>query len=342
MERFVFIVAVTFAVLFGIVAVFGGSHINWGDVDFDGAGGAAPVVQTTAGRLEAQAYQGEGLTLKHLAAIVTITPEDRTDYLVEIDSPGGTPMPTVSASEGRVTVDGQLRGRISQCREDGTASLRGYDEIGVANLPRINIRAPRTLSVTRGGAGSTQIAASEALTLDLYGCGAVTVGDVANEFNVQIDGTGDVTGSAARRLVADVDGAGDIVMGAISEAANLDIDGVGAIRLASLNGDLSVDANGTGEVDIRGGALGEARLDLNGMGDVNIAAPVRSLKVSIAGVGDVDVAGVVGDLDADITGPGSVTVQALTGSLRQDIAGPGSVRVRGRGPGAVETPANAP
>src|SRR5262245_28405188 len=342
MERFVFIVAVTFAVLFGIGAVFGGSHFNWRDIDIDGDGGAAPVVQTTAGRLEAQAYQGEGLTLKHLVAVVTITPEDRTDYLVEIDSPGGTPMPTVSASEGRVTVDGQLRGRISHCQDDGTAELRGYDDISAANLPRINIRAPRTLNVTRGGAGSTQIAASEGLTLDLYGCGPVTVGDVANEFNVQIDGAGDVTGGAARRLVADVDGTGDIVMGAISEGADLDIDGTGAIRLASLSGDLSVDANGTGEVDIRGGALGQARLDLNGMGDVDIAAPVRTLKVSIAGVGDVDVAGVVGDLDADLSGMGSVTVQSLTGSLRQDIAGPGSVRVQGRTPSAGERPANAP
>ena len=328
MERFVFIAAVTIAVLFGIAAVFHGPHFNFG-VDIDADGGTAPVVGTTAGRLAPQAYQGSELRLKHLAAIVTITPEDRSDYLIEIDSPGGTPMPTVSAEEGRVVVDGQLRGRISHCNEDGSAALRGYDDITAANLPRINIRAPRTLSVARSGAGTTTIGASEALDLDLAGCSTVTAGDVAGEMKLDVSGSGDVRAGAARRLHADVAGSGEINVGAVAEGANVDIAGSGTVTVASVTGELHSDGAGSGDLHVRGGSLTLAKIDLAGSGGVDIAAPVQTLEVSIIGSGDVDVTDTVGDINADIIGSGDVTARAVTGAVHKDVQGPGDVRVGG-------------
>ena len=329
MERFVFIAAVTIAILFGIGAVFGGLKFNWGDVDFDGGAGTAPVVETGAGRLEAQTYQGENLSLKHLVAIVTITPEDRADYLVEIDSPGGTPMPTVSAADGRVTVDGQLRGRISRCNEDGGADLRGYDDITAANLPRINIRAPRSLSVSRSGAGRTEIGPSEALTLELSGCSTVTAADTAGELMLDVAGSGDVQAGAAKHLNADVAGSADIVAGPVSEGADVDIAGSGSVTMASLNGALNADGAGSGNVSIQGGAITVANIDLAGSGGVAIAARVQTLQVSIVGSGDVDVANTVGDIEAEIAGSGGVSARAVTGNVRKEVWGSGDVQVGG-------------
>jgi hypothetical protein len=323
MERFVFVAAVTIAVIFGIGAMFG-PHFNF-DVDIEG--GASPVVATTAGRLEPQAYQGDELRLKHLAAIVTVMPEDRSDYLIEIDSPGGTPMPTVSASEGHVTVDGQLRGRISHCNDDGSAELRGYDDITAANLPRITIRAPRTLNISRSGAGTTEIGAAEALTLDLSGCGAVTTGDVAGELALDVAGSGDVRAGAARRLNADVAGSADVNVGAVSEGADVDIAGSGSVTIASLTGDLSADGAGSGNVRVDGGAITLAKVDLAGSGDVEIAATVQTLQVSIVGSGDVDVANTVGDIDAEIAGSGGVSARAVTGAVHKEVFGTGDVQV---------------
>ncbi|MGH6949730.1 MAG: GIN domain-containing protein [Vitreimonas sp.] len=335
MERFVFIAAVTIAILFGIGAVVGGPKFHWGDVDFDG--GAAPVVATTAGRLEPQAHQGEDLSLRHLVAIVTITPEDRADYLVEIDSPGGTPMPTVSSSDGRVTVDGQLKGRISQCNEDGSADLRGYDDITYVNLPRVNIRAPRALRISRSGAGRTEIGPTETLTLELSGCGAVTAGDTAGALVLDVAGSGDVQAGAARRLNADVAGSADVVVGAVSEGADVDIAGSGSVTIASLNGELSADGAGSGQVSVGSGAITRANVDLAGSGGVDIAATVQTLNVSIVGSGDVDVASTVGDIEAEIAGSGSVKAQAVTGSVREESFGSGDVIIGGQ-PSGGRTP----
>lgn len=329
MERFVFIAAVTIAILFGIGAVFSGPHWNFGVHIDDEGRGSAPVVATTAGRMEAQAYAGNELRLKHLAAIVTITPEDRADYLIEIDSPGGTPMPTVSSDDGSVTVDGQLRGRISSCRDDGSADLRGYAPITVANLPRITIRAPRALSVTRNGAGATEIGASESLTLDLSGCGRVTAADTAGQLTLDVAGSGDVNAGAARSLNADVAGSAAVVIGAVAEGADIDLAGSGSVEIASLNGELTADSAGSGTVQVRAGAITSANIDMAGSGDVDIGASVQTLRVSMVGSGDVDVTNTVGDIEAEIAGSGSITARAVTGNVRKEVFGPGDVHVGG-------------
>ena len=119
MERFVFVTAIVFAVGYAFVAMVS-SHVG---VDFDGPG-AAPVVQVAPGALAAQNYQGTELEIRHAAALVTVTPEDRQDYSVQIDNPGHAPMPTVSVEDDHIIIDGNLRGRIGDCGKDGV-QLRG-------------------------------------------------------------------------------------------------------------------------------------------------------------------------------------------------------------------------
>jgi len=325
MERFVFVAAIVVAVIFGIGAVFGSG--NFVSFDFDGEVGTAPIVETTADQLAPQAYQGGELKLKHLAAIVTIVPEDRTDYLIEINSPGGTPMPTVSTEDGQVVVDGQLRGRIQGCTEDGGAQLRGYENVTAEQMPRITIRAPRTLTLDRNGAGSTEIAAAQAVDLDLAGCGSATLADVTDTLDLDVAGSGRVRAGATRRLNADIAGSGEVSVGQIGEGADVDLAGSGVVTIASLTGDLSADAAGSGSVVVQGGSLTTASIDLAGSGDVTITAPVQTLNVSIVGSGDVAVAGAVGDVDADIAGSGDVTVQSVTGNVRKHVMGSGDVQV---------------
>jgi hypothetical protein len=325
MERFVFVTAIVVAVIFGIGAVFGSG--NFVSFDFDGEVGTAPIVETAAGRMEPQTFTGDNLRLRHLAAVVTITPEDRTDYVIEITSPGGAPMPTVTTDEGHIVVDGQLRGRISGCTDEGGAQLRGYEDITAAQMPRIVIRAPRALNIDRNGAGVTEIAAAESVNLDLAGCGAATIGDVAEALELDVAGSGRVNAGAVRRLNADIAGSGEVNVGQVAESADVDLAGSGAVVIASLSGDLSADAAGSGNVTVRGGALTRASIDLAGSGDVSIAAPVQTLNVSIVGSGDVDVAAAVGEVDASIAGSGEVTVQSVTGAVRKEIMGSGDVIV---------------
>lgn len=325
MERFVFFAAIILAGIFGLAAIVGN-----GPFHFSSEGGSSPIVEVSAGNLAPQAYAGEELRLEYLAAVVTITPEDRTDFLIEISSPGGTPMPTVAAEDGRVLVDGQLRGRISGCGDDGGVSLRGYENVTADQLPRISIRAPRNLRVERTGAGTTEIGATESLNFEIAGCGDATLGDVTGELRLEAAGAGDIAAGAARRVEADVAGAGDISVGVIGEGADVDMAGAGTFTMASLTGDFSLSSAGAGDVVISGGALTRADLDLAGAGNVRIAAPVADLKVQIVGVSDVEVTAAVGNLDAEIAGPGNVRVASVTGTVRRQVAGPGSVDIGSR------------
>jgi hypothetical protein len=335
MERFIFVVAIAIAVLFGIGAVFGGPHWSGFHVDIDdgdGVRGTAPIVDVSPGSMTAQTFEGSDLRLRHMAAIVIITPEDRTDFSVEIDNTAGQlPMPTVASEGGRVVIDGQLRGRVRGCDDDGGASVRGYGEgqFASSDLPRITIRAPRSLSVDRSGAGTTEIGATEALRLDVSGCSITTAGDVAGALEMDVAGSGDVRTGAVRSLNADIAGSADVIVGAVAEGAEIDIAGSGSVTMASLTGGLNADGAGSGSVDVQGGAVTTAEVDLAGSGGVTIAAPVQMLNVSIVGSGDVDVNGAVGDIEAEIAGSGSISAQSVTGDVRKEVWGSGDVHIGG-------------
>ena len=335
MERFVFIAAVTFAIIFGVVALVGHGDFN---IEIDGDGFRQdPVVETAAGRMEAQAFAGDELRLKHAAARVTITPEDRQDFLIEIDNPGHAPMPTVTTADGHVIIDGRLAGRIDNCLSEGGVDLRGYGDVAGADLPRINIRTPRRLVVSLGEGSTTEIGATEALDIDFSGCGTATLADVAGMLNLDIAGSGQVHAGAARTLNADVAGLGDVVVAAIADGADIDIAGSGTVTIASLVGPLTSDGAGSGDVNVQGGAITTAKIDLAGSGQINIAASVQRLEVSLLGSGGVDVVGEVGDIEADIAGSGNVTARTVTGHINKDVLGSGDVRV-----GGERLPQNAP
>lgn len=327
MERFVFVAAVTVAVIFAIVAVVGkgefGAH--FGDAD---AFGASELVEVSPGRMEAAAFAGASLRIREAAARVTIIPEDRQDFQIEIDnSAGRAPMPTVTVSDGKVIIDGHLRGRIDDCRSDGGADLEHYGELAADQLPAITIRAPRTVDIDRSGAGTTEIGPAQALDLDFSGCGAVAAGDVAGNLEVDLAGSGTIRTGAARSLDVDLAGSGELTTGAIAETAEIDVAGSGAVTIAGLTGDLNADAAGSGSLTVQGGEVRTAEVDLAGSAVVTIAAPVRTLNVSIVGSGGVEVTNTVGDLEADIAGSGSVSVQAVTGTVQRQVYGSGEVRI---------------
>ena len=337
MERFVFVTAVTCALIYAAFSLLGGhGHSLKIDVDFDGP--TAELVEVAPGRFEQQAFAGARLSLDHTAAHVVITPEAREDFLIEIDNPGHAPMPTVDSDGDTVAIDGHLRGRIGDCQSGGGADLRGYGEFPLTDLPTITIRAPMTLKVDLSGAGLTEIGASQSLQIDQSGCGEVTFADVADAVSLDLAGSGAVRGGAARSLSADMAGSGSASLGAVANGAEVDLAGSGNVVLASLIGALTADQAGSGSVTIQGGALSSANIDLASSGKVTITAPVQRLDASVLGSGEVIVEGTVGDLNAEIAGSGRATAQAATGAVRCEVLGSGEVVVAGarvncRGPG---------
>lgn len=325
MERFVFVAAVTVAIVLGLFHFLGGP--SW-SINIDGFEGGRndPVLQVSAGRFEEQTFQSSDIEVKYAAARVVVTPEDRQDIVISIDNPGRAPMPEVGMDGGRLVVDGRLRGRVSDCSDD-SVELRGYGIISRADLPLIQIRAPRTLSIEIGGASNSEIGPAQVLDASFSGCGNAQIGDVTESLSVDLAGSGEVRTGSAGELSADLAGSGELYVGAVANGAKVDLAGSGRVEIAALTGALSMDGAGSGDLAVQAGAVTDASIDLAGSGDVSISAPVERLDVSIAGSGDVDVAATVGDIQADIVGSGGVSAQSVTGSVHKEVWGSGDIHI---------------
>jgi hypothetical protein len=320
MERFIFVAAIVFAVIFGLVAMVGGGrHFHFGiDERTD------PVIAVAAGHTPAQTFTGEELRFKYLAAHVTITPEDRQDISIEITNPGHTPMPTVVHDGDNIVVDGRMANRVD-CDEANGADLDGYGRVALTDLPQIVVHAPRSLHVDYDGAGLAEVGPSQALHLEVSGCGGANAADVAEALEVDVRGSGRVQAGAAHSLNADVMGSGGLTTGAIVDGADVSVFGSGSVTVASVTGTLKSSSHGSGDVTVSAGSITNAEINTFGSGGATITAPIQQLKASIHGSGDIEVHGAVGDVDASIVGSGSVHAASITGAVHKEIRGSGDV-----------------
>ncbi|HVY84024.1 MAG TPA: DUF2807 domain-containing protein [Caulobacterales bacterium] len=360
MERFVFNLAVALAVIFAVFAALGVGHLKW---EFGDAFGSDPVVRSPAQQVAAQTYAAASVQIEHAAARIIVIPEARTDISVAIDNPGGVPTPHVQLDGDAVRIDGGLRGRVRDCRNEGV-ELSGYGAVATAQLPEITIHAPMAVTISVDTGSTTQIGAAQSVDAEFSGCGGATIADVAGPLKLSVSGSTHVTAGAAQALNVEVSGSGHAQIGAVSGDAEVQIGGSGDVAVASLTGDLksdlggsgnlgvaagainradidiggsgtthlgapvqtlSVDIAGSGAVDVVHGPLPEADLDVGGSGHVRLAGPVTNLHVSLAGSGGVEVDGAVQDLDAEIAGSGVVRAAEVTGEMHKEIFGPGQV-----------------
>lgn len=324
MERLVFVGAIVIAAIYAL-CTFWGPNISFGD-DHP-MGRIDPVMQVAAGNMAPQSYSATEVDVRYAAAMVVVTPEDRADISVEIANPGQLPMPTVEVDGNEVTINGHLRGRIGDCQDGGGARVRGYGEFNGDQLPRITIRTPRNVHYSAGGAVSTQIGSANQVNASFSGCADSTIGDVAGTLDLDVAGSGDVRTGTAQVLNVDIAGNSEVTTGAISQSANIEIAGSGEVTIASLTGSLESEGAGSGNLTIQAGAITNARLEMAGSGEANIAATVQNLEVEIVGSGDVDVTAAVVNVDADIAGSGSVTVKSASGSVRRSIMGSGELNI---------------
>jgi hypothetical protein len=324
MERFIFVAAITFAIIFAVVATVGHGLHGLHGVHFEVGDSTDPVMPTEAGAMAAQTFAGDQLEVRHAAVRLNIVAEDRQDFSIEINNPGHLPMPSVSVDDGRVLVDGHLSNRIERCTETG-AETRGYGELSFEQMPEVIVHAPRALRLGLGSAGRAEIGPSASLDLDMNGCGAAVAQDITGELKVSLAGSGQVHTGAAHSLDADVAGSGDIVTGAIADDAHIDIGGSGTTTIAALTGELHASSAGSGDVAVNGGAIPLADIDLAGSGGVTVAAPIQSLKASIVGSGDVRVNAPVHDVDVSIAGSGGVRAASITGAVHKRVMGSGDV-----------------
>ena len=106
--------------------------------------------------------------------------------------------------------------------------------------------------------------------------------------SADINGSGAIIGHACGRLKADINGSGDIVFGNVAENAELSINGSGRIRIASANTALAR-INGSGDIDT--GTNRNATIRLTGSGNIKTVMDGGDYNVKTLGEGGITVSG---------------------------------------------------
>jgi Putative auto-transporter adhesin, head GIN domain len=324
MERAVFYIAIVVAAMFALGALVDGPHVRISGMGEFGHH-AEPVIEVKPEQIAERAYVAGESSVRHAAVRLVVIPEAREDFAVEIDNPGKLPSPQVSLENGRLVIDGRLRGRVGDCGDE--VEVRGYGDIPIDELPQVRLRTPMNLELRVDSAGPTEIGPSGALDAAFSGCGNAEIGDVAGELKLDLAGGGKLHAGAAQSLDLDSAGSAGATIGAVREGAQVSIAGSGDVAIAALTGALDASTAGSGELEVSGGDVAKADISLAGSGSARIHAPVQKLEVSIVGSGEVDVVGAVGDLDAEIAGSGNVRVSSVTGPVRQRVMGSGQVQI---------------
>ncbi|MBU6371752.1 MAG: DUF2807 domain-containing protein [Alphaproteobacteria bacterium] len=307
MERFLVGAALAAAALIAIGSALGPSafqfHIE--DDDNETVIEGAPLAAGAP-----QSFKVGDIDVRGAAALLTVTPEDRTDVEVVLVSAGKLPAVAVRQSGDRLILDGGLRRRVHRCSSGSpfTVSVSGIGDLTEADLTRIEIKTPRTLKLGVSDGVRATVGPSNGAELSFAGCAGGVVGDVSGPLEINSAGSGDVIAGAAQSAKANIAGSGAVTLGAVAQGLEVSIAGSGSTRATSVTGPFEASIAGSGDVDVTSGAITTAKVSIAGSGDVTIAAPVTELDASIMGSGDVDVASVSGAVKRSVVGSGGVSI----------------------------------
>jgi hypothetical protein len=256
-------------------------------------------------------YDAREVTIRDAAALIRVTPEDRSDIAVSVVNEGPLPSPELRVSRNRLVIDGKLRRQIRTCRVNGNdfeVVTTRAGQLSGRQLPVIELRVPRDAVVAASGAVRLHLAPARSANVRLNGCGDADIVRVEQRADVAVSGTPDLrlydAGTAEVRLA----GAGDIVVGVVRSGLTVSVAGAGDFTAARADGPTNIALQGAGDVTIRDGRA-------------------TTLSVVIAGVGDVTHNGEAEQLDAVILGAGDVRVRRVTGEVSRRVLGGGEVVV---------------
>lgn len=278
------------------------------------AGPAAAQIAPAAPASVAQSwtrYEAAEATVREAAALVRVTPEERSDIALSIVNPGPLPTPAVRVSRGRLVIDGGLRRQIRSCRVTGhgfEVTTRRHGRLTASQLPVIELRVPQRAVVAAGGAVRLHMARAESATVSLSGCGDADIVHVEREATIAVAGAPDLRLYEAGSATVSVAGSGDVVVGVVRSGLTVSIAGAGDFIAARADGPTNIALQGAGDVLIRDGRA-------------------TTLSVAIAGAGDVVHNGSAQRLDAVILGAGDVRVRSVSGEVNRRVLGGGEVVV---------------
>ena len=295
----------------------------------------AAVSCLAAGQAVAEPFRAASVEVKNAAALLTVTPEDRTDAEATVAAGARLPAPTLRLEGDRLVVDGGLRvegcGGWFQTGRRSSVRVAGHGAIAPDNLQRITLHVPRSLNLSVAGGVHSTIGASQGGRVALGGCGRTEMAEAHGPLDLTLNGAGDVrVGAVSGPLNAALNGSGDIAVARAGADATLRLSGSGDLGVGDVAGVL--DARLLGSGDVRAGAAAGAQLALNGSGNVSVTSVRGPLVARLDGSGDIAVHSAQSpNMDLELSSSGDVSVRAgHAEALRVVNTGSGSISFAGR------------
>jgi hypothetical protein len=304
---------------------------------------AAPLAALYTSEANAQNFTAEGVDVIEAAAIVRIIPEDRTDISIETQAGRRLPAPELRQRNGRVIIDGGLRGRIRGCgggwfgaSNSDAATINGLGSVPRADLPVITIRTPMRVDVSTGGAIYTDIGAFTEGRVSASGCGKTELGPVSGALRVALQGSGDIDVANAGALTADLAGSGNVRAGDAG-TATLNLAGSGNLRVRNVRRNLRASLAGSGDIDVARVDGGDTELNLAGSGNIEIGPVEGDLRARLNNSGNITIASLQGgDAELELSGSGNISVRAgAAATVSARLSGSGNLTFNGQAENAT-------
>lgn len=295
-----------------------------------GAASMVATAQDLAGGNPVSAGSARHLMIEDFVGIIEVRNGPAFDYRLEM-AQNVVPEPEIEISNGSLKVLGGLEKGPERCNQNNRKfemQMRGGDKLPISAFPTLIITAPEGTSMDVSVLGGlVTIGDSSDLSLDFKGCGDARFGNVAQNLNLAIYGSGDVTGGNSGAAEIMIKGSGDVSMADIRGDAVIDISGSGDVTIGEISGSSRLKIKGSGDIDIASIAS-DSDVDLRGSGDIEIArGDVSEFKVNVMGSGDVQFNGGADDVSVLLKGSGDVYVARSNGNRVVSRYGSGDVRI---------------
>jgi hypothetical protein len=249
--------------------------------------------------------------LRGVYANVVVIPEDRADVAVDVHATDGKfPNPRITRSGDSILVDGGLDSRMNHCSSihpGRGVRLPGYGWMSAGSALKITVHTPRNVHLTSSGAVLGDVQAAQGVELNTNGCSDWHFANVGGTLSVRQEGAASITAGSAGKMVFDLSGFTHVDL-AETHSLKVDLSGMGKVNLKSISGPVDANLSGMGSVDIDSGRAEHVQADVSGVGAFRLHGSASDLDATVSGIGGVHVDHVLGVVHKSVSGIGHVTV----------------------------------
>ncbi|WP_416876921.1 GIN domain-containing protein [Litorimonas sp.] len=235
--------------------------------------------------------------------------------------------PTLTLS---LPVDVSLKLRNSIVFSQGTPDIYSAD-LSLIHCGAINLgRLSGDMDVEGRGAADLTFTGSRNLSSQMSGSGDIKAESV-KYLKAESNGSGDLAIGETENADVRTSGSGDVEIKTISGSAIIETSGSGDYEIGSIAGSLDYRSSGSGDLELkRIGGEGTNRVGLKsaGSGDIYIGSgEITNLYVDVSGSADAEINAIVRDAVAKASGSADIYFDTVNGSLEKTTSGSSDIEV---------------